>query len=507
MVSANPAPVGQLRNLFIDSMDQDRRAFGRLREKGVKHLQTSGTIKCPSSSIIFDTLGGTPRAKRAGGTFIAFSDYVTWGEDSSSIVVFGPDDWTPVISNGKTLTLDGATIFWKESFVGDRLIAELCYAIGAVYEDGAMKIPSSSSNTYLKYRRDSQGRLYYMGGAAASVFPLTSGMISDIVSGMPTSGGSLQGYTDLVETSYGTPESVADLLEEAVTARLPAIMADLPQNVVDFGELGVECSAQKKFVESNVLLLVFDVDDWRHFHRMWKTMVNLPAWRNVAKAWDRITKGSGKMGDIVSLFKPASSSYLFSKYAVLPTVGDLGRLWEGFLRSLPEFTRRQRLHTRRETSLETPADCSYARHLAVMTVQCDFYPSSITGMVQEAIAHGKQWGVYPGLVNAWDMLPYSFVADWFVQFGDLFEDVDTYLDQKYYFPVEYVVMSEKWEYGVPITSLVPGLPASGVVEFSYYVRWITRELPLPSVSLPAESLFSKHWTEATALVLQRLRGR
>jgi hypothetical protein len=40
--------------------------------------------------------------------------------------------------------------------------------------------------------------------------------------------------------------------------------------------------------------------------------------------------------------------------------------------------------------------------------------------------------LYPSLQNVWDLIPLSFVVDWFVNVSKIFEDVDRLVQSRYY---------------------------------------------------------------------------
>jgi hypothetical protein len=157
-------------------------------------------------------------------------------------------------------------------------------------------------------------------------------------------------------------------------------------------------------------------------------------------------------------------------------------------------------------------DSTFGTRTAVLTVAHHTWPwrkdldlgTNLQGAAINFIAECKNWGVYPDSTAALDRIPYSFVAGWVLTLGEFFEEVDNYLDLKDYFPVTEVISSLKYTKGMDITLLVPACPGTGVVEFSYYNRTISGELPLPAVHpLVVESALGKHSVETTALVFQR----
>lgn len=80
----------------------------------------------------------------------------------------------------------------------------------------------------------------------------------------------------------------------------------------------------------------------------------------------------------------------------------------------------------------------------------------------------QKFGLEPSLYNGWDMIPFSFVVDWFVSIGDTFEQINNAQWAINYEPLS-VVKSWTWKeyYEGPL----------GPCEFSHYERIVTRDLP------------------------------
>jgi hypothetical protein len=225
-------------------------------------------------------------------------------------------------------------------------------------------------------------------------------------------------------------------------------------------------------------------------------------WAQAASAFASVFSGRGGWSSLKKITPAATSPYLSGKYAVLPTISDYRRLLKG-CEVYSSFANKQRLHSRKVTSFDYPGAES-AEHTAVLTVQCSTFPEYPTGVAMKIIAAAKNWGIYPETIVLWDRLIFSFVIDWFIQFGDMLSQVDDYFYVKDYFPVEYGIFSEKWKISMSGTSMVPaGMQVTGAVDFSYYVRWIEGELPTPPVTLTADCTLDQHLVEATALVIQR----
>lgn len=55
-----------------------------------------------------------------------------------------------------------------------------------------------------------------------------------------------------------------------------------------------------------------------------------------------------------------------------------------------------------------------------------YYRPKHDGVIGNIIRGAMQWDVWPTLENAWDLIPFSFVADWFVGIGAFLGDIDRY---------------------------------------------------------------------------------
>jgi len=482
------------------------KVVGSRRDKEVSHLNATGTIRLPRSTFLeFESVSGyneyyDTRLKR----LCQVSEPVPWGDES---VVYKLS--TPVrryLYNGTLRRVEPSLLTTYCKFAGNKMILVSELIRGAVYEElsGKQVAPGGVSSTIRRgYRKAVSGTYQFR------YFPIlsttgtyTPAQQQSYLDSITESGGTLHSEMAFELKTTPNTEAVVDEISSRIQAKLGRISLHLDEHPTDFGNLGLECSAQLKFVDENVLLLILDVDDLRNFRKLWKNVVNLEGWRRSAAISKRFYQGNGKWKHIPDALKPAGSAYLFEKYVVKPNVSDVKRLLDGARRAA-SWAGKQRLHSRKVTPLSDPT-ASYATHTAVLTVQCDTYPTGVTGGIQMMIGGMKRWGIYPEMVNLWDVLPYSFVADWFVQVGDFLEGVDDYMNQKWYFPIQYCIMSEKWEVGRDINSIAPLRGATGTVRFSYYTRWISRELPLPPVSLSAESRAEKHLLESSALVLGRM---
>jgi hypothetical protein len=100
-------------------------------------------------------------------------------------------------------------------------------------------------------------------------------------------------------------------------------------------------------------------------------------------------------------------------------------------------------------------------------VKMRLHPNPFAGF-DRMLINADRVGLLPGLYNLWDMIPFSFVADWFSGLGDLFEDMDQSLYLRYYKVDELLIgikkafaLNELW----------------GPTQYLYYDRSLLYEFP------------------------------
>lgn len=499
-------------------MVQGKEAYGALRDKNVSHLSAYGDVTVVCNSPVTSVVGSNLTAQRVGGQVLTFEALIPWGTDYSCSHQWESGPWFH----------PGLQVWYRREHPNE--LAMLYYFFGDVlfvvkhkksYDGyrGTETTPFTlglETNEVSIFRRSgtnilSRGTLVNSANNGTvligSSYKLPTRENLGSIASSYTTGGTNVTLVDVQIANDDTPAAVVagmkSALELGLSERDVWGFFQRPSEV-DFGLLSLQCADQLKLVDKNILFLIFDAEDMTNWRALWKQMFASSTWHRARRAWDQIFRySSSRPGKetVREVFKPLTSMYLFTKYGVLTAVSDIRRLVQGVV----DFVHQplyQRLHSRQIVSLQEPVGSNHT-YTAVLTVECGKYPDWVLGQIQRMIAEIKRWGVYPRISDIWDIIPYSFVVDWFIQFGDLFDSVADYLDVKDYFPVKEVISSEKWEYQVDASVLVPEYGASGQVHFKYYTRWISQELPLPPVTLEAGSLQDSHLVEATALILQR----
>jgi hypothetical protein len=180
------------------------------------------------------------------------------------------------------------------------------------------------------------------------------------------------------------------------------------------------------------------------------------------------TTGIQSILDLVSA-SPSKASvasfWLSNRYGDRLSFKDAKELFQGFDRSFLNVTTTRNIFGRSRASTHFSDgywdfDISCACMAAVR-------PNDSNALMR-AIRTAYEWDFYPSLGNVWDMIPMSFVVDWFVNVSDIFDSVDRMVQARYY-DVLRVLQSVK---AVTRSPLFPG------VEYSYYSRHFRSSLLL-----------------------------
>jgi hypothetical protein len=115
------------------------------------------------------------------------------------------------------------------------------------------------------------------------------------------------------------------------------------------------------------------------------------------------------------------------------------------------------------------------------------------------------WGLL-SFENVWDMIPYSFVVDWFTQFGDAVRTLDSILYRTSFQDLLGSLRTTVTSVSLPasVVEALVGFPISGTIELTYYRREISDLVPLPIFSLGKPKLGATQYLDGTSLILQRV---
>jgi hypothetical protein len=124
-------------------------------------------------------------------------------------------------------------------------------------------------------------------------------------------------------------------------------------------------------------------------------------------------------------------------------------------------------------------------------------------LLQRVMRSALELDLTPSLSNLWDLVPFSFVIDWFLPIGDQL----AFLENKNYastLPVVAACYTEVFEWTRPAPNSIRGWTATGELHYRLYRRKCSRVLVTPTLISPENPLprLPKHWVEGGALITQ-----
>jgi hypothetical protein len=203
--------------------------------------------------------------------------------------------------------------------------------------------------------------------------------------------------------------------------------------------------------------------------------------------------------------KLSSNAFLGQRYGILPTIGDFEALIGGITKIFDLGNTSNSLHSQRSSAQTGAPFGTVSSSTSTLTVEVDRFPRNCMGGVMSLISRFKKWGMYPSFELLWDIVPYSFAVDWFTDVNKTLAGIDQQIDLDYY-PIQYAISTQKRSWSPSVSDLWPDFPVTGSVQFTYYDRSISQELPIPSIVVGKQNPVNvkAHWLEATALVAQKI---
>lgn len=286
--------------------------------------------------------------------------------------------------------------------------------------------------------------------------------------------GTLSQVSSTMYTAYTNPSFVVDSFQGVLDSSIidGLIEVETTPEPVDYGVLAKEAS--QKVNVNNVNMIAF-LKDLRHPLDM------VPKLKNMSK------------------LKTHAGNYLAIKYGVLPTIDDLKSIVGAFEKVKPFIDSNGfGTYTSVRTSSETVAGLTTTLEQRIkLAIEND--DSSLLDLISRI----DSAGFLPTFENLWDLIPYSFVLDWFVDVGGFLERVDSRLRlmrQR----IRYVTMSRKVS-TVHTIEATKALPIFGTIQKVQYQRWTTDQCPVPPLFSANTPTVSNHWLEAGALITQRAK--
>ncbi|MGD7175660.1 hypothetical protein [Ralstonia pseudosolanacearum] len=158
---------------------------------------------------------------------------------------------------------------------------------------------------------------------------------------------------------------------------------------------------------------------------------------------------------LLEIPKTLKDWWLWYRYTYTTTKMDV----EEFIEYFSDFKRKfNKQRFTLYTTLEDPRESITVKWTCGVTLH-----THLVELVDQLDSVVQKLGLYPGMVNTWDLIPYSFVVDWFLSLGDIFQQLETNIRCN---TTDYVF--ERINYSVQC-SLESG--AYEGLRYRYYRRW------------------------------------
>jgi hypothetical protein len=132
-----------------------------------------------------------------------------------------------------------------------------------------------------------------------------------------------------------------------------------------------------------------------------------------------------------------------------------------------------------------------------------YYEYCDLGALSTVYRTAWQWGLFPTAKNIWDLIPFSFVVDWFLNLDQLISSIDHAYGSEYIYNVPSCVYTFKSVHDCALVALPPDI--RGSISTVVYYRDVRDTLPPMPLWTTSLSFPKHHAWEATALIIQRIR--
>lgn len=303
-------------------------------------------------------------------------------------------------------------------------------------------------------------RMYFSKFESYSPLPVTAGAVESITGYYPTD---VPGKVNAAIASLGyvpNPTTSENFIPDLVD-----------DDMFLWGDLSQNCLDQLRYVDVNTISYVNELRD--------------------------VTRMIPKMGSIRNP-KTWANAFLCLRYGLNLTVQDTLALRDGVRKCLQTIKEAPLWHSVASSRISRgfigtiPYTAEYH-----YKVYYEPYPNDAMGLIRSM----TNWGVYPTLKNCWDLIPLSFVIDWFVNVSSLLGRIDSTLYSQYY-TVLSVCRSRKITMDLPVSHLVSSPLWQGMVTLTAYQRNFGFTLDLPVYRVDELRTFH-NYAEALALIVQR----
>lgn len=238
-----------------------------------------------------------------------------------------------------------------------------------------------------------------------------------------------------------------------------------------------------------------------------KIKVNM--WANIVELTSLTSQAKSVITSVEDLLsrrnipKALSSLYLADKYGVQTSVRDLQAIGDGVRRLVQPTTNKwlksQGTAIRSESNYDGNKNAQVS---STIVTTCTVYYKEPTDLVRKYLFDSWNTGFLLTGKNGWDMIPFSFVADWFLNVSTYLEACDV-ANASQLMDIVQVIYSTKQSNTVTMNGAysVDGNFYSGILRTSMYQRRCDSSLFLPARELGFSDSEFTHWTESIALAV------
>lgn len=212
----------------------------------------------------------------------------------------------------------------------------------------------------------------------------------------------------------------------------------------------------------------------------------------------------GKLKSIKKAPKAIAGLYLWSQYGLMNSVRDSQDIQEavGKLRQKSKDFRPGRPDRYRSQQAESfvwknlPITLNYA-----YTAYINLIPTSVNKVIDTL----NQWDLFPNAGNIWEIVPFSFVVDWFTNVGDILNSWDSWTSSAMFTCLSSIRTTKcSIDLGSRpeiVNSILPrGVSCSSLV-LGWYYRDVGAVLDPPHIAFHLKSGAENHWVEGSALII------
>ncbi|DAD49851.1 maturation protein [ssRNA phage AVE015] len=208
--------------------------------------------------------------------------------------------------------------------------------------------------------------------------------------------------------------------------------------------------------------------------------------------------------------KNLSSLFLAIKYGVMTTISDYTEIAESlhsYAESVNEWKHDWRTCRGRFQASTGDGALSWRKYSLELTTK--IYYTDPQSLVCGAIKKTMDWDLWPSLANMWDLVPLSFILDWFVSVSDVLEDIDRSLTTLYLDIIGCTNGYKAIYHDIPFPILRYKLTLQdrvvlGSVDITHYVRSTFPTMPYPPRAFQGGKIKNGfvNWLELSALIVQ-----